>query len=391
MWAIIVPVLSLPLFAILMMAKRRAKKDGLLEGIPKQNLLSVSLWLDFANKVDLIGLFLLAATLSLCLLPFTLAAGTASKWRTAPIIVTLVFGFAVALPLFIVWEVKFAHHPILPFRLLRDRTILCGLGIALMLNTCWYTQGDYLYTTLIVAFDKSIIQATRVTNIYSFVSVVIGFTLGAVVRYVRRLKWFIVTGGSLFILAFGLLIRFRGGTSPSDFAGLIGAEVVLGIAGGMLSYPTQALVQAAVKHERMAVITALYLATYSVGSALGNTIAAAIWTNSLPHHLITNLNAAGFTNATELAAAAYGNPFVFVVDYPIGTPERTAVDSAFYEVQRYLCIAGICLSVILFALTFGLRDVRLTDEQSFEDAEEHTLTEKDREAIRAAESKLVVK
>lgn len=68
-------------------------------------------------------------------------------------------------------------------------------------------------------------------NVYSFVSTLVGLTLGLVARYLRRVKWLIVIGACLFVVAFGLLIRFRGGHSTSDFAGIIAAEVVLGIAG----------------------------------------------------------------------------------------------------------------------------------------------------------------
>ena len=46
----------------------------------------------------------------------------------------------------------------------------------------------YLYTVLVVAFNETIESATRITNVYSFTSVVTGVTLGFVVRYVRYLK-----------------------------------------------------------------------------------------------------------------------------------------------------------------------------------------------------------
>jgi len=94
--------------------------------------------------------------------------------------------------------------------------------------------------------------------------------LGLVVRKVRYLKWFVVAGTALFILAFGLLYRYRS-SEHGGIVGLIAAETILGIAGGLFPYPTQALVQSAVQHERLAVITSLYLACYSIGSALGNT------------------------------------------------------------------------------------------------------------------------
>jgi len=256
-----------------------------------------------------------------------------------------------------------------PFRILRDRQILAGLTIALLLNTIWYLQGDYLYYTLVVAFGRDIESATRVQNIYSFCSVVVGFSLGILVRYVRRLKYFIVAGTLLFLMAFGLLYRYRGGTSVNDFAGLVGAEVVLGIAGGLFPYPTQVLVQSAVQHERTAVITSLYLALYSVGSALGNTIAGAIWTNTMPQRLLADLTAAGIPNAATVAANVYLDPLTFIAANPMGTVAREAVNSAYREVQRLLTITGLCLSVLLIIASVCLRNPRLGDTQSFANAE----------------------
>lgn len=74
----------------------------------------------------------------------------------------------------------------------------------------------------------SIKAATRVSSLYSFTSVIVGVALGVIVRFVRRLKPFMIAGVLVFILAFGLLIRYRGGVS--DTAGVIGAQVVLGVA-----------------------------------------------------------------------------------------------------------------------------------------------------------------
>jgi SIT family siderophore-iron:H+ symporter-like MFS transporter len=39
-------------------------------------------------------------------------------------------------------------------------------------------------------------------------------------------------------------------------------------------------------------------------------------------------------------------------------------------VQRLLCIAGICLAVLLVAFSLVIRDPKLGKEQSLEDAEE---------------------
>jgi hypothetical protein len=94
--------------------------------------------------------------------------------------------------------------------------------------TVWYTQGDYLYTVLVVAFGESIKSATRISSLYSFVSVLSGTGLGLIVIFVRRLKAFIICGTVLFMVAFGLLIRYRGGGAGSAHAGVIGAQFLLG-------------------------------------------------------------------------------------------------------------------------------------------------------------------
>ena len=133
-------------------------------------------------------------------------------------------------------------------QLLKDRAVWGALGIAMMLNCAWYLQGDYLYTVLFVAFNESIKSATRITQLYSFTSVITGVILGLIVFKVRRLKWFIVSGTLLFLVAFGLLIKYRAGSS--SHSGMVGAQILLGIAGGMFPYPAQASIQAATKHER---------------------------------------------------------------------------------------------------------------------------------------------
>lgn len=114
----------------------------------------------------------------------------------------------------------------------------------------------------------------------------------------------------------------------------------------------------------LAVITGIYLATYNVGSALGNTISGAIWTQVLPGELENRLG-----NAT-MAAEVYANPFAFTQVNPVGTPDRDAVILAYKHAQRLLCITGICLTVPLIAFSLCIRNPRLTKEQTLKEAEE---------------------
>ncbi|EFR05113.1 siderophore iron transporter 1 [Nannizzia gypsea CBS 118893] len=358
MWAIIYPVCAIPAITILYIVQRRAKKAGALDSYKTpfqiyggKKIVTAMFW-----QLDIIGVILLLGVFALILVPFTIAGGLETKWKTAKVIAPLVIG-VLLIPVWLYWE-STCLHPMVPFRLLKDRGVWGALGIAIMLNTAWYMQGDFLYTVLIIAFNESIKSATRITSVYSFASVLTGVVMGVFVYFFRRLKFVIIAGTLLFLVAFGLLIHYRGGSGYSSHAGVIGAQVLLGIAGGMFPYPAQTSIQAATKHEHVAAITGLFLASYNIGSALGNTISGSIWTQVLPQALMDRIS-----NQT-LAGEIYKDPFTFTTANPIGTPDRDHAVEAYKHVQRLLCIGGICLSVLLIAFSLVLRDPVLGKEQS---------------------------
>ncbi|KAL2875925.1 ferrioxamine B transporter [Colletotrichum sp. CLE4] len=361
MWCIIYPVCALPLIISLSIVGRRARKQGLLDSYssPFRMLGPKKFLIELFWQLDVIGIILVIAIFALILVPLTIAGGFSTTWREAHVIAPLVIGI-LCIPVFAVWEMK-AKHPLVPFMLMRDRGTLAPLGIALGLNWAWYMQGDYLYTVCIVAFDFSITSATRITSLYSFCSVITGFILGFIVFKVRRLKYFIIAGTMLFMVAFGLLIHYRGSPTSAGQSGVIGAQVLLGIAGGMFPYPAQASLQTTLKHEHLAIMTGLYLSTYNIGSAFGNTVSGAIWTQVLPSVLQENL--APFGN-DSLATVTYAQPFVAIAEYPVGTPERAAIIDSYQHVQRLLTITGICLTVPLIAFAFLLRNPKLNDQQT---------------------------
>ncbi|SGY67996.1 BQ5605_C004g02836 [Microbotryum silenes-dioicae] len=362
MWGIIYSVCCLPLLAALFIANRRAKTNGSKSGVQTlyQRLGFRKLVVHLFWELDIFGLILLIAAFSLFLLPFTLAGGETRTWGRPHIIIMLVVGI-LCIPAFVLWELRFAPVPAIPFKLLNNRTVLSCLGIASLLNCSWYLQGDYLYTVLVVACDESIKSATRITSLYSFTSVLVGVALGIVVRFVQRIKPFMIAGIALYAVAFGLLIRFRGGTE--SHAGIIAGQVMLGCAGGMFPYPAQALIQSTTQHQHLAIITAMYLAFYNVGSALGNTISGAIWTQVLPGKLAREL--APFNNST-MGADVYRSPFEWIAAYPVSTLERQAVIRAYQGTQKILCTVGICLVVPLMCCALLTRNTKLSAAQSLE-------------------------
>ncbi|KAJ5647116.1 Siderophore iron transporter 1 [Penicillium lividum] len=364
MFAIIYPVCTLPLLTVLLIVNRRAKKSGQLESYKSSfDLLGARQFtVALFWHLDTIGILLMIVIFACILVPFTLAGGVKTAWGTAKVIAPLVIGVLI-IPVWIYWE-KTCRYPMLPFKHLKNRGVWAALGIAIMLNTAWYLQGDFLFTVLYVSFDESILSATRISSLYSFVSVITGTILGFIIMKVRQLKPFIIFGTMLFTVAFGILIHFRGGSGQSSHSGVIGGQILLGIAGGLFPYPAQASIQAVSKHEHLAVITGIFLASYNIGSALGNTISGSIWNQVLPGELSHRLG-----NET-LAASVYADPLAFAAANPVGTPDRDDVILAYQHTQRLLCIAGICLTIPLIAFALCLRNPRLTKEQSLVKAEE---------------------
>lgn len=365
MWAIIYPASTIPLFIALWWAHRRAKQAGDLGKYktPFQMLGSVRLAKALFWQLDVIGMVLMIAVLALILVPLTLAGGSSTSWHQGHIIAPLVVGI-LCIPAFIFWESR-AKHPMIPLHLLKDRMVWGALGIIAAMNCAASCQGDYLYTVLVVSFNQSVLSATRITNLYAFTSCLTGLFFGLVVYKLRRLKWIIVTGACLHLVAFGLLIQFRGGDG-ANYPGMIGAQVLLGVSCGMFTYAALASIQAATRHEHLAVITGVYFACFNVGGAIGNAISGAIWTQILPGQLQNDLGQ--FGNAT-LVETVYNSPFTAIEDYPWGSPERKGIVASYRYTQRILCITGICIAALVVFFALSLRDPELGDEQSLPNAE----------------------
>lgn len=369
MWCIIYPIASLPLLVTLYIVDRAVETPKYTVESPKwdqSRLQTMKQWLaDISQQLDLFGLVVLVAAFSLVLAPMTVAGGTASHWQDPRILVPLTLGLICA-PVFIFWEKYHAKTPMVPFHLLTDRGVWAALAVRSLLNFAWYVQGNYLYTVLVVAFDFSIETATRILSFFSFFGVVSGVAVGLVVYRVRRLKHIIVGGTLLFMLAFVVLITQSGGATSNSRTGIICGQILLGLAGGLFAYPTQASIQASASRDHVAILTGLYLSFYNVGSALGTCLSGAIWTQTLYPVLESNL---AFQPNATLAQAMYNNPFEVVAGYPVGTEIRTAIISSYSYVQGILCVAGLCVCVPMIGFALALRNPRLSDKQVQDEAE----------------------
>lgn len=376
-WAFIFPLSCVPLFACYFHMRFLARKTPEWAQIKEDERAEFKGWLhyfvDLFWQLDVIGILFIICVFGFILVPFTIAGGVSSQWQKASTIAPLVIGF-VLIPFFVLWEYKFAKFPIVPWPLLKDRGVWAALIIACFVTFIYYMPNDFMYTVLIVGMRASIKAASRITSLYSFVSVIVGPLLGLVLTKVRYTKPFIIFGCAVWFVALGLFVHFRGANDgvESQFYlnGVIGALCVMGFGAGFFTYVTQVSIETCTNHEYMAVVLSLYLASYNIGSALGASVSGAIWNQLMYGAIYRKMEELGVD--TSLAASAYAAPFTFIVTYVWGTPERIAVVLAYAEVQKKLCITGLCLCVPLLVASLFLRNHYLESVQSLDEIHSHS-------------------
>jgi len=364
MFCILTPVLAVPIMLTLGIGMR--KSEGNKVQVVAPTTPGASAKLPFSKKaksifwqLDAVGLLLLVAGAGMVLVTITIANGRGSKWSDAHCIALLVVGGLCCIG-FVLWERYGARHPLIPFHLLTNRTVIVCLLLAVIHPVAGGVIGGYFYTFLVVAANQSTLSATRITNIASFSGTLVVAVNGIICRYLRYLKPIVIAGFVLEVLAFGLMIRFRESTNSQAEIAIV--QLLRGVAGGCLGFPLQASIQSVTKHEHLGAVTAGYLTVYYLAGGVGSAIAGGIWTNTVPGKIQE------YMANDALAAQAYANPFGFATRYAYGTPERMAVARAHDETQRILCITATSIAAVGLILTFFLQSVKLTDEQSLDDS-----------------------
>lgn len=322
-------------------------------------------------RVDFIACLLIIAIFGFILVPLTLAGGTSLKWAEAQTIAPLVIGFCL-IPVFIVWEMKLARSPLIPFPLLKDRGIWAAFTMGVLYTFAGGMPNSYAYPVLHVGMNASRVVATRTPLLLHFVWALTMPVVGFVVSKVRRTKMFILFGVMIWFVAMGVFLHFRG-----DNDGLRGKYyrdgvavgfVLLGLGQGFFTRLVSISAQTCTNHEYMASVTALFAAIYQLGGAFGRCVTGAIWTQTMYHNIRQNMIDRGVD--PSLAEKAYEAPYKFIKEYTWGTTPRIAVVLAYADVQRKLCIAGLCICVAALINALFLRDHRLANAQSLEDTDE---------------------
>ena len=231
------------------------------------------------KRVDFLGSLLLVGTLVLLLLGLN-SGGNIVSWHH-PLVLTSLPLSAVLLIAFIVAEEKFAPEPIIPVRLILNRTVASAC-----LTNWFFLMIAYALDFYVVVFFRvrglSATQAGACLIPFSVTTAAGSLLAGIITSRSGRYKALNIA--ILFLMLLATIL-----TATSSFYTPIWTTVfALGVAGiaigGMLTVTLVALI-GAVSHEEQALVTSLSYAFRSTGSVIGVAMASAVFQNVLSSQL----------------------------------------------------------------------------------------------------------
>ncbi|TGZ80894.1 putative siderophore-dependent iron transporter [Ascodesmis nigricans] len=351
MWAIIFPVGFLPLIYSLVVNQQRAKRLNL---IPKKTYSGN--WFNVTKSaivdLDILGLILFTAGLIMLLVPLTL--GKNWGWSNGRTVSLLIVGI-VTLIAFIVIEAvpKLAPKPLMRWSLLKDRTISSACGIGFFYFFVFYLPSPFFYSWLQVVRNLSTKASGNISNIFTLSSCISSVIISLIIRYTGRYKLVMLSGIPIYVLGYGLMIRYR--SSSATLGQIIISQIITGVGGGTINVPAQLALQAACNHQDVAVATAMFLTMANVGGAVGSAVSGAVWSNLLPGKLERGL---ADLPAREDITLIY-NSYIAAMGYEWGSEERIAINKAYEEVFRIQLIIACCLSVPILVLGLMMKSIDL--------------------------------
>lgn len=211
----------------------------------------------------------------------------------------------------------------------------------------------YFFSYLLVVENMGSTAAGHVTQVFTFTSTVASIVVSFMIRYTKHYKYYITFGACIYLMGLGLIFKYRyPGVSTSA---LVGCQIALGIGGGMLNVPTQLGVQASASHQQVAGATAVWLTLLEVGGAVGNAVSGAVWTNNLLQKLEAYLPEA----TKNQALLIYGNVTLAQTGWPVGSPERDAINRAYQETMHTLLTIAVCVAAPIIPLSLFMKNYKL--------------------------------
>lgn len=321
---------------------------------------------DLLRELDIVGVILYTAGMVLLFLALSLGGGKANEWSSAHIIVMIVIGGAL-IPIWVIWEVFFATSPILPKRYF-GITFASALVIEFFTRAAISTLLGQASTVLLIAYGQSTQHAQWLGGMVLFVGAVVNLVIGIILHYWPHPKFFVMTGGYIFLLGVGLFVKYRVAYFDNGIHGYIGAVVIMGLGAAFIRYPLWTLVQASVPHKDMASALGLLMSAYQIGASVGSCLASAIWQNTIQKGLmeyVAPIEKVSYMNpkmhkvvtvpGKKFAELFFANPNMLASAFKqpkTGEQVREAVLKAYVHGNWVTAVVAVALAAVVAVLVF---------------------------------------
>lgn len=356
MFCILIPATMAPIMAILYYLERKAKKSGL---VPVHPYLRYGFWYGFKQfllDADIIGMILILAGFLFMLLALT--RGGDVGWSTDWIIALLTVG-GVLILLVPVYEYYFSPRPFIRRRWLNSSVVLAIL-IAFFDFASFNISSQMLFYWRSIGLNLS--PGDDKTNYFTYTDslslTIFGVIAGMIIFYTRRYKYLTVCGAAIRMIAYGLMIRYRHvGTSMVQ---AVWPQILLGMGGGMVGDVITISSQVTVRHQDVAMVTAVVMMFQSIGSSIGIATYSSIVNDQFPKKLMEyrGIDAAQAQQESAELLASYG------MGPDRDTPKVQEQIRAWNDAAARGLWAGIVFSGVVFLLSLFLKDYVLTRSQN---------------------------
>ncbi|WFD24114.1 hypothetical protein MEQU1_002811 [Malassezia equina] len=352
MFCILVPVVLVPLMIILWYLEHKARRNNMVPVHPYlRKGFFRACWQLFLDA-DLVGLLLLVGGFAMIVVPLIRAGMYLTTYSTSWVIACLTVGPIILLIILPLYETFLSPRPFFR-RTWLNSDIVIAMVIAFLDNTVFTASFQVAYNWIRVTYGFGLDQvgdANYFTNADNLSLTFFGFLVGLVIAYTRRFKYFLVAGCCLRLLGYGLMVRYRHvGTSMVQ---AVWPQIIQGMGGAFMGEILTLSAQITVRHQDVSMVTAVVLTLFTLGNSVGLAVYQSIITDRLPKMLVKY---APFLTPSQLSSFALLPTSAFD-KFPHGTPEGTAISTAYNEASKDVLYCCMAVSAFLILVSLFVRD-----------------------------------
>jgi len=315
---------------------------------------------DGIKRIDWIGSTLMISGAVLFLLGLQMA-GIDYPW-TSPIILSfLIIGILLAVSFFL-WEWRFADYPLMPLRVLNNRTSTSALGVCCFHAVCLIGGAYFLPLYLQGVLGASPLMSGIYLIPFTISLSVSNVCTGLAIRRTGKYLLFMRLGAIIMTLGFGLFISLP---QHYHWAKIITFQIVAGMGIGPNFQCPVLAVQASSKQGDHATAASTFNFLNNLSASVTMVISTAIFQNSMQNQQKSLVEKLG----TEMAALLTGQNAAANLEAIelLPTAERAVAHAALLKAMLGMWIMYTCLAGISIACSFCAKGKVLEKE--------HTITE----------------